>query len=73
MNLRAARFAINIGDFRKYNLYSFKKDSTLDTFIDYVLTAIKSIRKNKLRPDNYTIFNYVIKHCATNVDPSVID
>lgn len=72
-NLRAARFAINIGDFRKYNLYSFKMDSNLDTFIDYVLTAIKSIRKNKLRPDNYTIFDYVIKNCATNVDPSIID
>ena len=72
-NLRAARFAINIGDFRKYNLYSFKMDSNLDTFIDYVLTAIKSIRKNKLRPDNYTIFDYVIKNCATDVDPSIID
>ena len=67
-NLRAVRFAINIGDFRKYNLYSFKMDSNLDTFIDYVLTAIKSIRKNKL-----TIFDYVIKNYTTNVDPSIID
>ena len=48
-------------------------DSNLDTFIDYVLTAIKSIRKNKLRPDNYTIFDYAIKDCATNVDRSIID
>ena len=72
-NLRALRFTIKIGDFRKYNLYSFKMDSNLDTFIDYVLTAIKSIRKNKLRPDNYTIFDYVIKNCATNVDPSITD
>ena len=48
-------------------------DSNRDTFIDYVPTAIKSIRKNKLRPYNYTIFDYVIKNCATNVDPSIID
>ena len=44
-----------------------------NVFSEYVLKAIQGIRNNKLRPDNYTIFDYVIKNFATNADASLID
>ena len=47
-------------------------------FSEYVLKAIQEIAiarnsNSKLRPDNHTIFDYVTKNYATNVDASLID
>ena len=42
-------------------------------FSEHVLKAIQGIRKTNLRPDKHTIFDYVTKYFATNVDASLID
>ena len=48
-------------------------DNVREFFRNEILEAIPAIRKKNKRPDSKTIFSYIARNSATNVDESFID